>query len=52
MNSYCSLSQTLETQPMVLGYALIHKVVKSCLKLYSYGELFIYCFKHFLSNVT
>lgn len=32
MNSYCSLSQTLEAHLMVLGSIVIYKIVKNCLK--------------------
>lgn len=46
------LCHSLESQLMVLGYAVIYKIIKNCLKWYPYGELFMYCFKHFLNNVA
>lgn len=52
MNPYCSPSQTLEDQLKVLGYIVVCKIIKNCLKLYPYGELFMYCFKHFLNSVA
>lgn len=29
-----------------------HEIVKNCLKLYPYGQLIIYCFKHLLNNAA